>query len=163
MEISIRPIGLLDVGQINEIRRQKEIVWNTLALPTEYEETTIQFVQNLGENDYVVVAESDSSILGMAGLHVGTGKKRHKGMVGICIHKDYHNQGIGRLLLEYLLDLADNWLMLKRVELEVLEGNNRAIHLYESLGFVYEGTKKYATIQNGRYASEIIMGRYRMD
>ena len=44
--------------------------------------------------------------------------------------------------MESLLDIADKGLMLKRVELTVFTDNERAVHLYESLGFVIEGTKK---------------------
>src|SRR5690554_5909265 len=104
MEFTIRPIMLSDAAQINEIRRQREVFYNTLSLPTEYQENSVKFIQSLSDNDYVVVAESGSSILGLAGMHVGTGKKRHKGKIGICVHKDYHDQGIGRSLLEHLLD-----------------------------------------------------------
>jgi putative acetyltransferase len=34
--------------------------------------------------------------------------------------------------MQTVLDLADNWLMLVRVELEVFTDNVKAIHLYES-------------------------------
>ena len=37
-----------------------------------------------------------------------------------------------------MLDLADNWLMLERVELGVLETNPKAKALYEKFGFVEE-------------------------
>jgi putative acetyltransferase len=44
--------------------------------------------------------------------------------------------------MENILDLADNWLMLVRIELDVIEDNERAIHLYRSFGFEVEGRKK---------------------
>jgi putative acetyltransferase len=67
--------------------------------------------------------------------------------------------GIGRKLMEALLDIADNWLMLTRIELGVLEGNDGAKRLYESLGFKEEGIKKMAVIRSGTYVDEIMMGR----
>lgn len=51
------------------------------------------------------------------------------------VRRDFQNQGIGRAMLEKVLDLADNWLMLVRLELTVFADNERAVHLYESLGF----------------------------
>ena len=35
--------------------------------------------------------------------------------------------------MESLLDIADNWLILKRVELSVFTDNERAVRLYEKL------------------------------
>lgn len=40
-----------------------------------------------------------------------------------------------------ILDLADNWLMLARIELGVFTDNEKAIKLYEKFGFKIEGTK----------------------
>ena len=51
--------------------------------------------------------------------------------------------------------------MLKRVELSVFTDNERAVRLYESLGFVVEGTERFAAIRDGRYADEYLMARYR--
>jgi putative acetyltransferase len=62
--------------------------------------------------------------------------------------------------MESILDLADNWLMLVRIELDVTEDNERAINLYRSFGFEIEGKKKYSIIKNGKYADLFMMARY---
>ena len=49
----------------------------------------------------------DGRLVGNATLHLGNNKRRHTGDVGIMVHDDYVNQGIGRALMERLLDLAD--------------------------------------------------------
>ncbi|MDZ7543846.1 GNAT family N-acetyltransferase, partial [Clostridium perfringens] len=72
---------------------------------------------------------------------------------------DYQNMGVGTALMEALLDVADNWLMLIRVELTVFEDNKRAIHLYEKFGFEKEGLKRLASIRNGKYENEYLMAR----
>ena len=63
------------------------------------------------------------------------------------------------LTYKKLLDMADNWLMLLRVELTVYADNERAIHLYEKYGFVKEGVKRKAAISCGQYKDEILMAR----
>ncbi len=65
----------------------------------------------------------------------------------------------GDALLNEILDLADHWLMLVRVELEVFSDNEGAIRLYESLGFQKEGLKRMATVRGGRYVDEYLMAR----
>ncbi|MEG0754433.1 MAG: GNAT family N-acetyltransferase, partial [Angelakisella sp.] len=79
--------------------------------------------------------------------------------IGIMVHKDYQNAGVGTALMKALLDVADNWLMLVRVELTVFADNERAIHLYEKLGFEKEGLRRMAAIRNGEYADEFAMAR----
>jgi putative acetyltransferase len=76
------------------------------------------------------------------------------------VHADYQNQGVGKALMASILELADNWLKLKRVELCVFIENKAAIALYRKMGFVVEGTKKYAAVRNGQYADEYLMARY---
>lgn len=67
----------------------------------------------------------------------------------------------GDALLNEILDLADHWLMLVRVELEVFSDNEGAIRLYESLGFQKEGLKRMATVRGGCYVDEYLMARLR--
>ena len=71
----------------------------------------------------------------------------------------YQGQGVGRRLMEALLDMADNWLMLTRVELEVYTDNKRAVHLYEKMGFEIEGVRRKASVRNGVLADEYLMSR----
>ena len=60
----------------------------------------------------------------------------------LFVHADYQGRGVGTTLMETLLDLADHWLMLVRVELEVFADNEQAIRLYEKLGFREVGRRK---------------------
>ncbi|WP_418427795.1 GNAT family N-acetyltransferase, partial [Anaerotruncus massiliensis (ex Liu et al. 2021)] len=86
---------------------------------------------------------------------------RHSAGFGIMVHRDWQGRGVGRALMEAALDVADNWLMLTRVELTVFTDNARAIGLYKSLGFEIEGTKRMGAIRNGEYADEYYMARLR--
>ncbi|MGC3980273.1 MAG: ribosomal protein S18-alanine N-acetyltransferase [Steroidobacteraceae bacterium] len=62
-------------------------------------------------------------------------------LLNICIHRDLRDQGVGRKLLEYLLDYARKAGM-HDAFLEVRPSNPVAIYLYESLGFVRVGVRK---------------------
>jgi ribosomal protein S18 acetylase RimI-like enzyme len=58
----------------------------------------------------------------------------------IAINPDYQGKGIGRRLFETLLsNIASSRADILRVELIVRESNEKAIKLYEELGFVREG------------------------
>lgn len=165
MELTIRPVKIEDSEAINEIRRMKGVKENTLAISSERLERTKRITENLDTNSHIIVAEinedNNKKVVGVASLNVNVSPRiRHSASVGISIHSDYQGKGIGKQLTEELLDLADNWLMLVRVELGVYPDNIKAIKLYESLGFEKEGLKKYSAIKDGQYIDEIIMGRY---
>ncbi len=165
MPIKIRPVKSSDAHQINDIRRQKGVMPNTLGIPSERYERSEQFLSQISEFNHTFVAVSeddDQTILGVAGLHIFPNPRlRHSATLGISVHEDHQGHGIGKALIGAIIDLADNWLMLKRIELGVLEGNDRALKLYESFGFEVEGIKKAAAVRNGAYVNETLMGRIR--
>jgi putative acetyltransferase len=57
------------------------------------------------------------------------------------------------------VDLADNWLNLTRLELEVYADNEAAIHLYKRFGFEEEGHLRQHAFRDGQYVDSIVMGR----
>lgn len=165
MELTIRPVEVEDSKDINEIRRMKGVMENMLAISSERLDRTKRHTENLDLNTHILVAELKESenkkVVGIVSLNVNSSPRlRHSGSLGISVHAEYQSMGIGRKLMEEILDLADNWLMLARIELGVYPDNNKAIKLYENFGFKKEGIKKYAAIKNGIYVDEIIMGRY---
>lgn len=158
-EIAIRPVSSADEAAVHEMRRQPTVVEFTTSLPSERIEATHRFLESFGPDDHVLVAECQDRVVGMAGLHVKRGKQRHSGEIGMMVHDQYQGRGVGRKLLQALLDLADTHLGLVRVELEVLADNPRAIRLYESCGFEHEGRKRRAIFRRGGYVDLLIMGR----
>ena len=65
------------------------------------------------------------------------------------------------MLIKALTDLANNWLMLVRLELTVIVDNEKAIHLYEKHGFEIEGRIRKSGIRNGEYVDSYMMSRIR--
>lgn len=166
MSFRIRPIKSSDAHQINDIRRQKGVMPNTLGIPSERYEKSVQFVSTVSEHNHTFVAVSDQDedlVLGIIGIHVSPSPRlRHSASIGLSVHEDHQGKGIGKALMAAAVDLSDNWLMLKRLELGVLDGNERALNLYKSFGFEVEGVKRAAAVRNGSYADEVIMGRVRV-
>ncbi len=158
----IRSIRIEDAADIQKLRSMEGVRENILGLASEKVADSEAFIRGLTSDSHMLVAEQDGRVVACAGLHVSSrARLRHVGGLGIMVHAEHQGQGIGTALMKALLDLADNWLMLKRVELCVFVSNERAVKLYERLGFVIEGTKKYAAVRYGVYADEYLMARYR--
>ncbi len=168
MNYEIRSIQLKDASGINAMRRMPGVFENILGIPSERLKRSEDFIQNMGPNSHQFVAvttldDGNEVVIGTAGLSVYENPRlRHSGSIGIMIHKDYQGMRVGTALMEALLDIADNWLMLVRVDLTVFVDNERAIQLYKNMGFEQEGVKKMGSIRNGEYVDELIMSRIRL-
>lgn len=161
MDINIRAINLSDASAINEMRIQDGVRENTLGIISDTVMKSEGFLKNLDGDSHLLVAEVDGKVVGVVGLSVNKNPRmRHSASLGISVRKEYQGQGIGKRLMEKILDLADNWLMLIRVELGVLEDNENALKLYKSFGFELEGKKRYSIVRDGKYMDEYIMARY---
>jgi putative acetyltransferase len=159
--VKIRAVKIEDAPDINQMRTMDGVRENILGMTSERIADTEKFIRELTPNDHILIAEIDGAAVGYVSLHVlPIPRVRHIARIGVMVKADCQGRGIGRTLMAAALDLADNWLMLKRVELEVFVGNERAVALYRSLGFVVEGTRKYAATHNGEYADDYLMARY---
>ena len=109
----------------------------------------------------VLVAEVNGAAVAQAFLARQSGRRSHVGYTGIYVHDDHIGQGIGTALMAALIDLADNWLGLRRIELTVNTDNEGAIKLYKRLGFEREGTKRGDIMRDGALVDCHMMARLR--
>jgi putative acetyltransferase len=160
-EVEIRPIRPDDAEAVHQLRLLPSSIDNTMAIPSERVTRARSRIDTSGPDDHVFVAVLDGQVVGMAGLHVGTGKGRQTADLGIMVHDQFQGRGIGRELMDMLLHMADNFLGLARVELQVYPDNVRAIKLYESCGFEHEGRRRRAVWRHGEHQDVLMMGRIR--
>ncbi|HDX9578696.1 TPA: GNAT family N-acetyltransferase [Bacillus pseudomycoides] len=161
MEVTIRPVQMQDASAIHRICIQDDVLPYMVFLPSMRIDAMENRIRNLGPNQFEFVAELDGNVVGFVGLTQGQGRRSHLGDLFMGVDCEYHNKGIGKALLTKILDLTDNWLMLERVELGVLETNPGAKALYEKFGFQEEGIKKGSLKANGKFVDEIMMSRFR--
>src|SRR5579864_4929855 len=128
-DLLIRPVLLQDAEALWTMARQEGVIETTMALPSLRLEQRMKSLSELGENDHYMVAQRAAQVVGVAGLTVGTGRVRHSGSLFVYVARQHQGRGIGTRLVQTLLDLADQWLLLRRVELTVLTENEGAKHL----------------------------------
>lgn len=87
-------------------------------------------------------------------------KVMHRATVAIAILKDYWNLGIGSAMFEELIATARKS-GAEIIELEFIEGNERAKRLYEKFGFNIVSEKPNAIkLKDGSYLKEFYMQKY---
>jgi len=92
----------------------------------------------------------DGEIIGQAALKNIRWFNR-KAELSLFIKPEYQGKKLGRKILEKLMEHAFGKLNFYRLEAEVLEYNEKALKLVESLGFTMEGKLRQAKYFNGRY------------
>ena len=128
-------------------------------MPIDIYEKIIENINN-SKNDIMLLAVIDGNIVSVGFLQ-GLKKERlsHRASLAISVSKKYWGQGIGKAMINYLIDFARQ-ANIKVIELQVRCDNERGIRLYENLGFEKIGTyKKYFCINN-LYYDAFLMNLY---
>lgn len=87
-------------------------------------------------------------------------KTSHRATIAIAILKEFWNLGIGSAMFEELIAAAKDR-GTEIMELEFIEGNDRARHLYEKCGFHVVCEKPNAfKLKDGTYRKEFYMQKY---
>ncbi len=111
-----------------------------------------------GVRNVLFVADAAGEVVGSADCHGGDfPKTQHVGGVGIAIRDGWREVGLGRILMNRILE----WMHardFKKAELAVFASNARARRLYESLGFHEEGIRRRHVRIRDVYEDEVLMG-----
>ena len=115
------------------------------------------------EGLFSLLACVGQDVVGQLGLHTfpGAPRRRHAAQIGMAVRDDWQGKGAGGALMQAAVDLADKWLNLTRLELEVYTDNEAAVHLYKKFGFVIEGTLIRFAFRDGQYVDAYTMARLR--
>ena len=160
-DVDIRPFHIDDAEAVWRMRRQPGVLESTMAMPSERLDQRRRRFEALGDDDHMFVAVRHGEIAGIAGLHVEDGRRRHVASLGIAVAVTHQRAGVGDALMRAILDVADRWLGLRRIELGVLVDNEPARRLYEKHGFVPEGVARQSVAGEGRLQDELRMARLR--
>jgi len=150
-----------DWQQISVLLELPKVRWGTLRLPFTRQDQWRRAMENPSDANTGIVAVLDGSLVGSADVTQHKGRRGHAGEIGLSVHDDFHGRGIGTALMAALIDVADNWLNLKRLELTVYVDNEPAIRLYRKFGFAVEGTRRADAFRDGQYADSFAMARLR--
>lgn len=160
--LTIRRAEADDCSALYEMFASPKLYANTLQLPYPSREAWRRRLAEPDDGTYNLVAIGGDRVVGMFGLHTFTRPRRnHAAAIGLTVHADWHGKGVGSALMRAGLDLADNWLNLTRLELEVYTDNDAAVRLYERFGFEREGLLRRHAYRDGRYVDSYVMARLR--
>jgi L-phenylalanine/L-methionine N-acetyltransferase len=151
-----------DAAGLHALFAEPEAYAATLQLPYPSLALWEARLRDLPAHVVQLVAEADSGgIAGAAGFEVlQSPRRRHVANLGMAVAPDHRGRGVGTQLLGAVIDTAERWHGVRRLELEVFTDNTAAIALYERHGFVREGLARGYALRDGAYADVLLMARY---
>lgn len=119
------------------------------------------WIEALAEDGLYVVLEDEDRIVGHLFLaRLGFAAVRHVVDLKVVVHPGCTDRGYGRRLMEHAIEWARRSPEVEKIELKVRATNARAIHLYESLGFVTEGRLARRFKLEGGYVDDVCMALF---
>ncbi len=136
------------------------VLGDSLFIDVQGFEQLIQ-IDTKSKKNLFLVAVVDDKIVGFSRCEGNLLKRfAHKVEFGVCVLKDYWGYGIGKNLLKESITWADAN-EVKKITLNVLETNEKAIQLYEKFGFKKEGLlENDKVLSDGKYYNTVVMGRF---
>jgi ribosomal-protein-alanine N-acetyltransferase len=121
----------------------------------------IDFIDRAGtsEHDLVlaIVLKENDHLIGFTGFHEIDFRNRHC-LFGIGIGDvEFQSKGHGTEATRLLVDHAFATMNLNRIQLLVYEYNERAIRVYDRIGFTKEGVLRQENYREGRYWDTWVM------
>jgi RimJ/RimL family protein N-acetyltransferase len=106
----------------------------------------------------LVVVTPQGEIVAIATVQGGKiSAKRHTAVLGISVDNAWRGRGVGRALMQRVVEWARQNPIIHRLELEVFTHNTRAIRLYQQFGFELEATLREDLYKDGQYRDSHMM------
>lgn len=159
--IEIRRATAQDASALTALMSDEAVYGNLLQMPYPLEVTWRERLQaNHSQGDVQLLASAEGEVVGSAGLHTNAHlRRRHAMGLGMAVAVRAQGKGVGSALMAALIDYADRWACVLRIELTVFSDNARAIALYKKFGFEQEGLLRAYGLRDGRYQDVLAMAR----
>jgi len=160
--ILIRPARVDDaesmVGYMTALTNEALDTISVRMPPTLEDEREFVLRTKLSERVLILLAFAGEELVAILDLSAGPRPSdRHAGRFGMSVARAWRGKGVGRKLLSAAIEETKGWPGFCRIELECAPWNERAIALYEGLGFVLEGRRRKALNLRGRPEDMLLM------
>lgn len=161
--IIIRRALVSDARALSRIVNEKNNYYDFGAQPFSSEQDWRQSLDNANlQAKLYIVAEINARPVGFSCMTIkGNTQPISTLTFSVIVDKESQRQGVGRALVNTVIDHAFRWHGVNRIELEVFTGNYAAKSLYNSLQFKLEGIRKQAVYRDGCWVDVEMMALLR--
>ncbi len=158
-ELAVRPARENDAEAIARIYNQGiEDRVATLETELRTSEERRRWMAARGPRHPVIVAEAAGTVVGWASLNQFNPRPayQHVADFSVYVDRDWRGKGVGRRLLEAVIELARE-IGYHKMVLSAFPFNQAGVALYERLGFRTVGIYKEQGLLDGKWTDTIIM------
>lgn len=159
-KVTIRRTEPSDADALKQIFESEEVYTQTMQLPYPSQQLWSGRLAEVPDHIHSLVALCGDEVVGNVSVSMETrARRRHVAHLGIVVKAGFSGKGVGSLMLNRIVDLCDNWLGIRRIELTVFSDNDRAIALYRRFNFEVEGEARGYAMRDGQYTNVLYMAR----
>jgi len=157
----LRPLEKADLPQLIKGLNAEEIMWHLgphFPLTERQAEEWLQRFDASEECKAFAICDQSGRMVGEVALDRIHHRNRSAELTVAVFDPADWDRGYGSDALRALLRFLFEDMNFHRLQLLVHEDNERAIHVYEKLGFVREGRLRDENFRGGRYHASLVMG-----
>jgi len=159
MKVNLRPLESKDLSFIHDLTNERHVMAFWFEEPYEsLDELTSLYNKHIHDDDerrFVIDVENKfAGIVELANINF----IHRTTEIQIIVKSDFQGYGLAKIAMYKGMDYAFSILNMHKVYLFVDTENHKAIHVYEALGFVKEGSLRQQFFVEGKYHDSIIMG-----
>lgn len=160
--IHLRALEKEDLDFLYKLENDTDI-WEISGTVTPYSKNVLQFyLENAHRDIYdvkqlrLVISDADGNALGLIDLYDFEPKHKRAGVGIVIVNETERNKGIGSEALSLITDYAFKTLDIRQLYANILEENQRSLHLFHKLGFTKVGVKKDWISSGGVFKNEVL-------
>lgn len=163
-EITLTPLEKDDSSYLLKLWKNSDIMDFWFSEPYMNKEKLHDSFEERQKSDTVrqFIAYAGDERIGYTNLHLIN--MRHRTAVfAIMLDPDNQGKGYAEKVVRAVVDYGFNQLNLNKINLDVVDFNEKAVYIYEKVGFEIEGRRKQQVFIQGEYHDSLAMGLLRAD
>ncbi|MBA2633521.1 MAG: GNAT family N-acetyltransferase [Chloroflexi bacterium] len=161
-DVVLRRFEAADLDRLYEYRNDGEVTAQLGGFSVGYSRADlVDWLERHRRRDdevlWCIAARLDDRCIGQVGLYRVDPRVRKAEFAILIGDRSLQGRGIGKAVTRAVVDYGFCELNLHRVSLQVLVTNERAIRLYEGLGFSREGALRHEQFRGGRHVDVLLM------
>lgn len=165
-DVVLRPLEPMDVDHLYEFRNDWEVTRHLGGFSAGYSRANLEdwIKRHSNRPDEVlwtIAARISNQCAGHVGLYQVDNRVRNGQFAILIGDRSLWGKGLGPRVTSAVVSWGFSQLNLHKIGLRVLTNNQRAIHVYESLGFRSEGVLRDEQFRDGKYLNLMLMAIFK--